>query len=189
MKRKTVVSQMMSDVDNYPMDMEPMPRDTELKVNPGVNLLGTNPQIENFAKPSSSVVVKDSDGTIHSFAVEIKSSKNGPIPDTQLMSKILEAVEGSTPNEFASDGGEPTKFDVVRFKCERLRWQKIKYNSFMSSEDKIKELRHSFTKSVREELETPVKNQFGHTVLNPSDTNVDMSKMNLSIGETGEPKS
>lgn len=58
----------------------------------------------------------------------------------------------------------------------------------MSSEDKIKELRHSFTKSVREELEAPVKNQFGHTVLNPSDTNVDMSKMNLSIGETGEPR-
>ena len=58
----------------------------------------------------------------------------------------------------------------------------------MSSEDKIKELRHSFTKSVREELEAPVKNQFGHTVLNPSDINVDMSKMNLSIGETGEPR-
>lgn len=58
----------------------------------------------------------------------------------------------------------------------------------MSSEDKIKELRHSFTKSVREELETPVKNQFGHTVLNPSEGNVDLSKMNLSIGETGEPR-
>ena len=58
----------------------------------------------------------------------------------------------------------------------------------MSSEDKIKELRHSFTKSVREELETPVKNQFGHTVLNPNETNVDLSKMNLSIGETGEPR-
>jgi hypothetical protein len=58
----------------------------------------------------------------------------------------------------------------------------------MSSEDKIKELRHSFTKSVREELETPVKNQFGHTVLNPNDSNVDLSKMNLSIGETGEPR-
>lgn len=119
MKRRTVVSQMMSDVDNYAMDMEPMPRDSELKVNPSINPLGTNPQIENFAKPTSSVVVKDSDGTIHSFAVEIKSSKNGPIPDTQLMSKILEAVEGSNTNEFASDGGEPTKFEVVSFKYER----------------------------------------------------------------------
>jgi hypothetical protein len=64
-------------------------------------------------------MVKDSDGTLHSFAVEIKSSKNGPIPDTQLMSKILEAVEGSNTNEFSAGGEEPTKFEVVSFKYER----------------------------------------------------------------------
>lgn len=58
----------------------------------------------------------------------------------------------------------------------------------MSSEDKIKELRHSFTKSVREDLETPIKNQFGHTVLNSSGAKADMSQIELSIGETGEPR-
>jgi hypothetical protein len=58
----------------------------------------------------------------------------------------------------------------------------------MSSEDKIKELRHSFTKSNREDLETPVKNQFGHTVLNPSNQTSDLSGLELSIGETGEPR-
>ena len=110
---------MMSDVDNYPMDQNEMPRDMELKVNPSINSLGTNSAIETFAKPSSSVMVKDSDGTLHSFAVEIKSSKNGPIPDTQLMSKILEAVEGSNTNEFSAGGEEPTKFEVVSFKYER----------------------------------------------------------------------
>ena len=119
MNKKKVFSQMMSDVDNYPMDQAEMPRDMELNVNPSVNNLGTNPEIETFAKPSSSVVVKDGDGTLHSFAVEIKSSKNGPIPDTQLMSKILEAVEGSNTNEFSAGGEEPTKFEVVSFKYER----------------------------------------------------------------------
>jgi len=119
MNKKKVFSQMMSDVDNYPMDQTEMPRDMELNVNPSVNNLGTNPEIETFAKPSSSVVVKDGDGTLHSFAVEIKSSKNGPIPDTQLMSKILEAVEGSNTNEFSAGGEEPTKFEVVSFKYER----------------------------------------------------------------------
>lgn len=119
MNKKKVFSQMMSDVDNYPMDQTEMPRDMELNVNPSVNNLGTNPDIETFAKPSSSVVVKDGDGTLHSFAVEIKSSKNGPIPDTQLMSKILEAVEGSNTNEFSAGGEEPTKFEVVSFKYER----------------------------------------------------------------------
>jgi len=119
MNKKKVFSQMLSGVDNYPMDQNEMPRDMELKVNPSVNSLGTNPEIETFAKPSSSVMVKDSDGTLHSFAVEIKSSKNGPIPDTQLMSKILEAVEGSNTNEFSAGGEEPTKFEVVSFKYER----------------------------------------------------------------------
>lgn len=119
MNRRQVYSQMMGEMDNYPMDNTEMPRDMDLNVNTSVNPIATNPKIETFAKPSSSVVVKDSDGTIHSFAVEIKSSKNGPIPDTQLMSKILEAVEGSNTNEFASNGEEPTKFEVVSFKYER----------------------------------------------------------------------
>jgi hypothetical protein len=119
MNKKKVFSQYMGDVDNYSMDQTAMPRDMDLKVNPDVNPLGTNAKIESFARPSSSVVVKDGDGTIHSFAVEIKSSKNGPIPDTQLMSKILEAVEGSNTSEFAAGGEEPTKFEVVSFKYER----------------------------------------------------------------------
>ena len=113
---------MLSGVDNYPMDQNEIPRDMELKVNPSVNSLGTNPEIETFAKPSSSVMVKDSDGTLHSFAVEIKSSKNGPIPDTQLMSKILQAVEShsDSTSEFASgDEPEGNSFEVVSFKYER----------------------------------------------------------------------
>jgi hypothetical protein len=119
--RRRRVAQMMDDtmnMDNYPMDDKPMPIDQELKVNPAVNPLGESPKIESFAKPAS-VTVKDDNGTVHSFAVEIKSSKNGPIPDTQLMSKILQAVEGSNSNEFSSDGEEPVKFEVVSFKYER----------------------------------------------------------------------
>lgn len=58
----------------------------------------------------------------------------------------------------------------------------------MSHEEEIKNLRHSFTKSNREELETPSKNQFGHTVLNQSDKDIDTSNIKLSIGETGEPR-
>lgn len=115
------MAQMMDDtmnMDNYPMDDTNIPIDQELKVNPAVNPLEGNPKIESFAKPSS-VTVKDDSGTVHSFAVEIKSSKNGPIPDTQLMSKILQAVEGSNTNEFSSDGEEPVKFEVVSFKYER----------------------------------------------------------------------
>jgi hypothetical protein len=119
--RRRRMAQMMDDtmnMDNYPMDDTNIPIDQELKVNPAVNPLEGNPKIESFAKPSS-VTVKDDSGTVHSFAVEIKSSKNGPIPDTQLMSKILQAVEGSNTNEFSSDGEEPVKFEVVSFKYER----------------------------------------------------------------------
>lgn len=105
-------------IDNYPMDNSPMPVDHDIQVNPTINPLGENPKIESFAKPAS-VNIKDDSGTVHSFAVEIKSSKNGPIPDTQLMSKILQAVEGSNTNEFSSDGEEPVKFEVVSFKYER----------------------------------------------------------------------
>jgi hypothetical protein len=119
--RRTRIAQMMDNtmsLDNYPMDNSPMPRDPEMQINPTINDLGENPKIESFAKPAS-VNIKDENGTTHSFAVEIKSSKNGPIPDTQLMSKILQAVEGSNTNEFSNDGEEPTKFEVVSFKYER----------------------------------------------------------------------
>ena len=83
-----------------------------------------NPKIESFAKPRASVNVVNDSGTIHSFAVEIKASKDGPIPDTQLMSKILEAIESQSnlgddmTSEYAS-GKEMPKFEVVSFKYER----------------------------------------------------------------------
>lgn len=79
--------------------------------------------IESYAKPTSKISVRDNGGIIHSFSVEIKSDKNGSIPDTELMSKILQAIEGRSnaefdnTNEFAS--GSPQKFEVVSFKYER----------------------------------------------------------------------
>ena len=96
---------------------------TDMDVNPMLNTLG-NPKIESFAKPRASVNVVNDSGTIHSFAVEIKASKDGPIPDTQLMSKILEAIESQSnlsedmTSEYAS-GKEMPKFEVVSFKYER----------------------------------------------------------------------
>ena len=101
-----------------------------LYVNELVNDLNLNPGISSFAKPKSSFEIKDGDGTIHSFAVEIKSSHNGPIPDTQLMSRILQAIEGketsefSTANEFASV--DSPSFEVVSFKYERREDKKSK---------------------------------------------------------------
>jgi hypothetical protein len=83
---------------------------------------GMRPKIESFAKPRPSVSVVDEDGTVHSFAVEIKAKHNGPIPDTQLMSKILQAVEShsDTTKEFAvGDESEANSFEVVSFKYER----------------------------------------------------------------------
>lgn len=87
------------------------------------NLDNTSPLIESYAKPKSTVNLVDDTGTIHSFSVEIKASKDGAIPDTQLMSKILQAVEDQN---FSSDegtaemaSGKPTKFEVVSFKYER----------------------------------------------------------------------
>ena len=121
MSKRNRLAQMMDEgmnIDDYQMDNTSMPMDQELKINPAVNPLEGNPKIESFARPAS-VNIKDDSGTVHSFAVEIKSSKNGPIPDTQLMSKILQAVEGSNTNEFSNDGEEPVKFEVVSFKYER----------------------------------------------------------------------
>jgi len=83
---------------------------------------GMNPNIQTFAKPRPSVSVVDEDGTVHSFAVEIKAKHNGPIPDTQLMSKILQAVENHSDSakEFAAgDSPDSNSFEVVSFKYER----------------------------------------------------------------------
>ena len=96
---------------NEPMETENSTIDT-----------GMNPNIQTFAKPRPSVSVIEEDGTVHSFAVEIKAKHNGPIPDTQLMSKILQAVESHSDSakEFAA-GDEPdsNSFEVVSFKYER----------------------------------------------------------------------
>jgi hypothetical protein len=83
---------------------------------------GMHPKIETFAKPRPNVNVVSDDGTVHSFAVEIKAKHNGPIPDTQLMSKILQAIENhsDTAKEFAAgDEPESNSFEVVSFKYER----------------------------------------------------------------------
>ena len=82
----------------------------------------SSPKIESFARPRPNVSVVSDDGTIHSFAVEIKAKHNGHIPDTQLMSKILQSIEShsDTAKEFAA-GDEPdsNSFEVVSFKYER----------------------------------------------------------------------
>ncbi len=83
---------------------------------------GMNPNIETYAKPRVNITPtnESSDGLVHSFSVEIKALKNGPIPDTQLMSKILQAIENHSTSQFAEgmeDGGN--EFEVVSFKYER----------------------------------------------------------------------
>lgn len=114
------VSQMSDDVFN----MEDQLNNGSMPVNQTINDMGLSNQIESFAKPNSEIIVKDDSGTVHSFAVEVKSSKNGPIPDTQLMSRILQAIENNNSSEFknvnqyASEADMP-KFEVVSFKYER----------------------------------------------------------------------
>ena len=96
---------------NEPMETENSTIDT-----------GMNPNIQTFARPRPSVSVVEEDGTVHSFAVEIKAKHNGPIPDTQLMSKILQAVESHSDSakEFAAgDESDSNSFEVVSFKYER----------------------------------------------------------------------
>ena len=83
---------------------------------------GMNPNIEAYAKPRVNVTQSNesSDGLVHSFSVEIKTLKNGPIPDTQLMSKILQSIENHSTAQYADgmeDGGN--EFEVVSFKYER----------------------------------------------------------------------
>ena len=80
------------------------------------------PKIETFAKPRVNVMQSSDEGTVHSFAVEIKAKHNGPIPDTQLMSKILQAVEShsdSTSDFATGETSEGNSFEVVSFKYER----------------------------------------------------------------------
>lgn len=94
----------------------------EDNVNNMVNYMDNNPKIETFAKPKANVSLVEDNGTIHSFAVEIKSNQDGPIPDTQLMSKILQAIESHNGvsgdvSEMAS--GNVPSFEVVSFKYER----------------------------------------------------------------------
>jgi hypothetical protein len=114
------VSQMSDDV----LNMEDQLNNGSMPVNQTINDMGLSNQIESFAKPNSEITVKDDSGTVHSFAVEVKSSKNGPIPDTQLMSRILQAIENNNSSEFknvnqyASEADMP-KFEVVSFKYER----------------------------------------------------------------------
>ena len=92
----------------------------ESDTNPMVNNL-QNPKIESFAKQRPEVSIKSDDGTVHSFAVEIKAKHNGPIPDTQLMSKILQSIESHADNvsEYASGDTPSNSFEVVSFKYER----------------------------------------------------------------------
>lgn len=96
---------------NSPMETEDSTIDT-----------GISPKIESFARPRPNVSVVGDDGTVHSFAVEIKAKHNGPIPDTQLMSKILQSIEShsDTTKEYAAgDDAESNSFEVVSFKYER----------------------------------------------------------------------
>ena len=92
----------------------------DINTNPMVNTI-QSPKIESFARPRPDVVIKSDDGTVHSFSVESKAKHNGPIPDTQLMSKILQSIESHSDNvsEFASGDEPKNSFEVVSFKYER----------------------------------------------------------------------
>ena len=88
----------------------------------GMPNMDSSPKIESFARPRTNISVVGDDGTVHSFAVEIKAKHNGPIPDTQLMSKILQAIEdhsGNTKDFAAGDTPDSNSFEVVSFKYER----------------------------------------------------------------------
>jgi hypothetical protein len=94
--------------------------EADFTTNPMVNDL-QNPKIESFARPRPEISLKSDDGTLHSFSVEIKAKHNGPIPDTQLMSKILQSIESHADNvtEFAAGDKLDNSFEVVSFKYER----------------------------------------------------------------------
>lgn len=115
----------MDDIKHTLMELENAVRNRNTKIaqniHETINTMGPSPNIETFAKPIPKVVVKDDEGTIHSFAVEIKSNQDGPIPDTQLMSKILQAIENHNTPEGVEQyaAGERPTFEVVSFKYER----------------------------------------------------------------------
>lgn len=117
---KTKVAQVNPDlaerIDDVLVD-EPVLEDV---TNPMVNTM-QSPKIESFARPRPEVSLKTDDGTVHSFAVEIKAKHNGPIPDTQLMSKILQSIESHADNvsEYAAGDSPSNSFEVVSFKYER----------------------------------------------------------------------
>ncbi len=117
---KTKVAQVNPDlaerIDDVLVD-EPVMEDV---TNPMVNTM-QSPKIESFARPRPEVSLKTDDGTVHSFAVEIKAKHNGPIPDTQLMSKILQSIESHADNvsEYAAGDSPSNSFEVVSFKYER----------------------------------------------------------------------
>ena len=117
---KTKVAQVNPDlaerIDDVLVD-EPVMEDV---MNPMVNTM-QSPKIESFARPRPEVSLKTDDGTVHSFAVEIKAKHNGPIPDTQLMSKILQSIESHADNvsEYAAGDSPSNSFEVVSFKYER----------------------------------------------------------------------
>lgn len=117
---KTKVAQVNPDlaerIDDVMVD-EPVMEDV---TNPMVNTM-QSPKIESFARPRPEVSLKTDDGTVHSFAVEIKAKHNGPIPDTQLMSKILQSIESHADNvsEYAAGDSPSNSFEVVSFKYER----------------------------------------------------------------------
>lgn len=99
------------------------------QVNEMMHNIDHNPMIEQFARPTSNVRLKEDNGTVHSFAVEIRSNQDGPIPDTQLMSKILQAIEshnGANGETLEMASTDVPKFEVVSFKYERREDNKKK---------------------------------------------------------------
>jgi hypothetical protein len=120
---KTRVAQVNPELGNKINDaVFDMGSNTPMETEDSTIETGISPKIESFARPRPNVSVVDDDGTVHSFAVEIKAKHNGPIPDTQLMSKILQSIEShsDTTKEYAAgDEAESNSFEVVSFKYER----------------------------------------------------------------------
>lgn len=123
---KTKVAQINPELENKINDAVFDMGDSESSMNTDMMMpdMGNrmSPKIESFAKQRPSVSVVGDDGTVHCFSVEIKAKHNGPIPDTQLMSKILQAIEdhsGNTKDFAAGDSPESNSFEVVSFKYER----------------------------------------------------------------------
>lgn len=117
---KTKVAQVNPDLAERIDDVMVEEPAMEDATNPMVNTM-QSPKIESFARPRPEVSLKTDDGTVHSFAVEIKAKHNGPIPDTQLMSKILQSIESHADNvsEYAAGDSPSNSFEVVSFKYER----------------------------------------------------------------------